>query len=188
MVRAVDSTTGQERLRQVETSDLGDSILDCLSGRYLADDTLTTPALAVWPAAGTWFGMFFDIEDVCGGDAVSHTTGSPWSFTATRSGVHLFEALVDVDLAATWAAAKVGLGLFVNGTLVSLLDRRDAPAVASGVDPLVVTGSDLVFLDVDDVVDIRLNQTNGGAQPNSPRYAGRVAYHYEGPGTCSECS
>jgi hypothetical protein len=90
------------------------------------------------------------------------TTGTGWKFTAARAGYYLVGACATFSQNAGWSAGTAALmRIFRNGAMHSNLARwfcggtNESPSL---------TGTDLIFLEVGDTLDIRLNQTTTGAR------------------------
>jgi hypothetical protein len=92
------------------------------------------------------------------------TTGASWAFTAKQAGYYHVDAALTYASSTTWALGEAaGLLLYKNGVLYSRLDRVDNMNSAATAQFMTINGSDVVYLAVGDSINIRTNQTTGGA-------------------------
>lgn len=105
-----------------------------------------------------------DYEDVVFDPFSSVTTGSSWNYLAPRSGYYQVNAGVEFTATLSWTAGEVGvLFIYVNGTSVSQLDRFEIDPTVSQSAVFQLSGSDLVYLNKGDTLDIRAFQNSGAA-------------------------
>ncbi len=91
------------------------------------------------------------------------TTGGSWVFTAAVAGYYHVCAAAVFAASATWAEVeRAFLYLRRNGTIVSVLDRRDNYDGAAASVQLSLQGSDIVHLNAGETIDIAINQNSGG--------------------------
>lgn len=92
------------------------------------------------------------------------TTGAAWKFTATLPGYYHVSAAVAFTSTTTWALGEIGdIRLYRDGSVVSVLDRKDDMNSSVTAQIKYLSGSDLIYLAAGQYVDIRAVQTSGAA-------------------------
>ena len=104
-----------------------------------------------------------DFEDKSYDSHNAVTTGGSWKFTAPSTGYYSVNASILFQAATTWNLSEsLELHLFKNGTRVSYLSRKDNyPTGATNYAGL--NGSDEIYLEAGDYIDIRAYQASGAA-------------------------
>jgi hypothetical protein len=91
------------------------------------------------------------------------TTGVAWKFTANVAGDYVVAASILFAGTTGWADTEAGLlSLHYNNsaTAYSFLDRKDSYGSASSV-LMRLSGTDTIYLNAGDQIDIRAGQTSG---------------------------
>lgn len=87
-------------------------------------------------------------------------TGASWKFTAPQSGYYEIAALL--TFAATANNGRAELSYYVNGVQSAYLGRENKESGTGSIN-LNPQGSDIVYLNAGDYLDIRCNQNTGAA-------------------------
>jgi hypothetical protein len=93
-----------------------------------------------------------NFEDVDFDSDVLVTTGAGWQYLAPRKGVIAVSACLQFTTVSTTIGS---ISVFKNGVEHSLLDRQAINTILSG--------SDLISVEKDDIIDIRTTQSSGGS-------------------------
>lgn len=91
------------------------------------------------------------------------TTGSGWKFTAPVSGIYQVSGYITYNENTFTAGNKLGLVLFKNGTLISLLDHSYKAQVTGSYRPSC-GGIDTIRLIAGDTIALEARQDEGGAR------------------------
>lgn len=112
-----------------------------------------------------------NFEDVDYDEGSLVTTGASWAWTASRAGVASVNARVRFSVAFS-AGDILQLSIYLNGTRVSLYGQE---IEASGTLTKAISISDKIKVALNDVIDIRVTQTNASSRALSTTAGGGCA-------------
>jgi len=93
------------------------------------------------------------------------TTGAAWKFTAARDAYYLASACVMFSGTTEWGSHESSyIELWKNGSKYSVLEWRHAYSITVGqAQYIMLSGNDVIYLQVGDYIDIRVYQGSGGS-------------------------
>lgn len=130
------------------------------------------------PAAGSWArATQSDAQSIANNSAAKveydeeqfdergeYDPGTNHRFTAITAGIYAVHAALMFAATDTFAGAEyAALYVYKDGALESVLDRKDQLDANAGTSYVQLGGSDLVFLETDEYIEIHVFQNSGGA-------------------------
>lgn len=104
----------------------------------------------------------FTLKTVGYDTANAVTTGTSWKFTAPETGYYRVETGVRFADSSAWLVGeRAALYLYKNNAQVAQLDWWENPSSDNTLTYVALSGSDTIYLEKDDYIDIRGVQTSG---------------------------
>jgi hypothetical protein len=108
--------------------------------------------------------VLIDFEDLGMDTHGAVSVGASWKFVAPTPGVYSVKAGVQLGSGADWDDGDAfALSLYKNGIKVSTMGRTPIVANSSGI-AVSALGSDDIYLNAGDYIDVRANQNSGSSK------------------------